>query len=64
MGSMIEKRFGRAVLIECMSDPRGLLAKYNQAAAEQNAIGKEEKLPLWSAELLKAVGVETGADQR
>ncbi len=58
MGTTVEKRFGRAVLIECMSDPRQLLAKYNQAAAEQNAAGKEAKLPLWSAEVLKAVGIE------
>ncbi len=57
MGSMIEKRFGRAVLVECMSDPRKLLAKYNQAASEQNAGGKDA-LPLWSAEVLKAVGAQ------
>ena len=61
MGSMVEKRFGRAVLVECMSDPRQLLAKYNQAAAEQNAAGKDEKLPLWSPELLKAVGIDAAA---
>ena len=58
LGSTVEKRFGRAVLVECMSDPRKLLAKYNQAAAEQNATGKNQKLPLWSPELLKAVGAE------
>ena len=56
MGAVIERRFGRAVLIDCMSDPRKLLAKYNQAAAEQNALGKD-KLPLWSVELLDAVGI-------
>jgi hypothetical protein len=55
MGQTVEKRFGRAVLIECMADPRQLLAKYNQAATEQNASGKE-KLPLWGAEVLTAVG--------
>jgi hypothetical protein len=55
MGQLVEKRFGRAVLIECMSDPRQLLAKYNEAATEENAAGKD-KLPLWSPELLKAVG--------
>ena len=58
MGSTVEKRFGRPVLIECMSDPRRLLAKYDQAAEEQNAAGKGQKLPLWSPEVLKAVGVE------
>jgi hypothetical protein len=56
MGQVVEKRFGRTVLIDCMSDPRQLLAKYNQAAAEGNAAG-QEKLPLRSAELLKAVGL-------
>lgn len=57
MGSTIEKRFGRGVLVECMSDPRQLLAKYNDAAAERNAAGKAAKLPLWSDEILKAVGI-------
>jgi putative zinc-dependent peptidase DUF5700 len=55
MGQLVEQHFGRAVLIECMSDPRQLLAKYNEAATEENAAGKD-KLPLWSPELLKAVG--------
>jgi hypothetical protein len=54
MGKTVELRYGRTVLIECMSDPRMLLAKYNQAAAEQNAKG-QDKLPLWSEEVLKAV---------
>jgi hypothetical protein len=55
MGQLVEKHFGRAVLIECMSNPPQLLAKYNEAATEENAAGKD-KLPLWSPELLKAVG--------
>jgi hypothetical protein len=54
MGVVVEKRFGRAVLVECMSDPRKLLEKYNEAAREQNAAGKE-KLPLWSDEVLAVV---------
>jgi predicted metal-dependent hydrolase len=54
MGKTVELRYGRTVLIECMSDPRMLLAKYNQAAAEQNAKG-QDKLSLWSEEVLKAV---------
>jgi hypothetical protein len=57
MGSLIEERYGRAVLIECMSDPRKLLAKYNEAAKERNAAGKEDKLPLWSPKVLQAVGL-------
>ena len=62
LGQMVEKRFGRAVLIECMSDPRQLLARYNEAAAEENAAGKD-KLPLWSSEVLKAVGAQTSASK-
>jgi len=54
MGQMVERHFGRAVLVECISDPRQLLAKYNQAATKDNAAGKEN-LPLWSPELLEAV---------
>jgi hypothetical protein len=58
MSSLVEKRFGRAVLIECMSDPRKLLAKYNEAAIVENTVGKTDRLPLWSTEILKAVGVQ------
>jgi hypothetical protein len=54
MAVMVEKRFGRARLIEAMLDHRQLLALYNQAAAEQNARGGE-KLAVWSSELLKRV---------
>jgi hypothetical protein len=61
MGSLIEKRFGRAVLVECMANPRKLLAKYNEAATQQNAAGKEAKLPLWSPGLLKAVDPDSVA---
>ena len=57
MAVTIEKQFGRAKLIECMLDPRQVLAAYNQAAAEQNRSGGEP-LPLWSPELLRALGVE------
>ncbi len=56
MAVTIEKRFGRARLIECMLDPRQVLAVYNQAAAAANASGGEQ-LPLWSPELLHALGV-------
>ncbi len=56
MAVVVEKRFGRAQLIECMLDPRQVLAWYNRAAAEQNAAGGE-RLALWSPELLRALGV-------
>lgn len=54
MAVMVEKRYGRDTLIQTMLDPRKLLVLYNQAAAEENASGKD-KLPLWSDEILKAV---------
>lgn len=57
MGQTIEKRYGRAVLIQCMEDPRLLLEKYNEAANEVNASGKD-KLATWSPEVLQAVGVK------
>ena len=59
MAVTIERRFGRARLIECMLDPRDLLATYNRAAAEENRAGGEP-LPLWSDELLRAIGADTG----
>jgi predicted metal-dependent hydrolase len=54
MGNMVEKHFGRGVLIDCMADPRFLLVKYNEAATKENAAGKSA-LALWSPEVLKAV---------
>jgi hypothetical protein len=55
MAVMVEKRFGRQVLIECMLDPRQLLARYNRAAAEHSG----EKFPLWEPELLQKIRVAT-----
>jgi hypothetical protein len=54
MAVTVEKRYGRKRLIECMLDPRELLASYNQAATEINANGKE-KLALWSPELMQKI---------
>ncbi len=56
MAVIVEKRFGRKVLIECMLDPRELLARYNQAARQINERG-QERLALWSPELLQKIGV-------
>jgi hypothetical protein len=49
MAQTVEKRFGRAALLECMSDPRLLLARYNEAAASDQNAAK------WSPKLLEAV---------
>ncbi|MHB8217331.1 MAG: DUF5700 domain-containing putative Zn-dependent protease [Candidatus Sulfotelmatobacter sp.] len=59
MAVIIEKRYGRKRLIECMLDPRELLASYNRAAKEINGDGKE-KLALWSPELMQRIGVRLG----
>lgn len=55
MAVIVEKRYGRKRLIECMLDPRELLASYNRAAIEMNARA-EEKLALWSPELMQKIG--------
>lgn len=55
MAVVIERSEGRTVLIECMSDPRRLLATYNRDAAALNS-SKKEHLPLWSKELLAGIG--------
>lgn len=57
MGVVVEKRYGRAVLLACMADPRLLLARYNEAANETNAAGRET-LPVWSAAVLTGVGAD------
>ena len=55
MAVAIERRFGRATLIDCMLDPRRLLARYNEAAAELNKTNSGP-LALWSDELLESLG--------
>ncbi len=56
MAVVVENRYGRKTLIECMLDPRELLAKYNRAAEEINR-GNKEKLALWSPDLIQKIGV-------
>ena len=56
MAVVVEKAYGRPALIECMLDPRRLLAKYNDAVKT----GKTgERLPLWSGRLLRAIRAES-----
>lgn len=57
MAVVVEQRYGRKRLIECMLDPRDLLATYNRAAEELNH-GRGEKLALWSPELLEKISVQ------
>jgi hypothetical protein len=54
MAVMVEKKYGRATLIDCMVDPRELLSKYNAAAAELNRQQKDQ-LTLWSPDLLEKI---------
>lgn len=56
MAVIVEKRFGRKVLIECMLDPRELLAHYSQATRETNQRG-ESTLALWSPKLMQKIGL-------
>lgn len=62
MAVVIEKKYGRKRLIECMLDPRDFLASYNRAAAELNRSGKEH-LTLWSPELLKEISAPAANHQ-
>ncbi|HEX2982476.1 MAG TPA: DUF5700 domain-containing putative Zn-dependent protease [Ignavibacteriales bacterium] len=51
MSAVIEKTFGKAVLLNCMCDMRTLLKTYNEAAAKHNKT-IEEPLALWSEEII------------
>jgi hypothetical protein len=54
MAVIVEKRCGRAALIDCMRDPRLLLVRYNAAAQEMNSrSGAGELLVLWPGEILE-----------
>jgi hypothetical protein len=55
MAVMVERRFGRDVLIECMLDPRELCARYNAAAADSMRAG-HAPLATWSPEFLRRLG--------
>ena len=53
MAVTIEKTYGRARLIECFCDPRGLLPTYNQAARDHNRTVGDD-LALWSDAVVAA----------
>ena len=50
MAALVEKRFGRDALLECMLDPRLLLLRYNRLAGEADTQGAT--LASWSQDLL------------
>jgi hypothetical protein len=51
MATLVEKRYGRPALIECMLDRRLLLIRYNSVAAELNRANRDQ-LAQWSARVL------------
>jgi Putative zinc dependent peptidase (DUF5700) len=54
MAVTIEREFGRTALVATYADPRQFVARYNEAAASENAKNGGH-LPLFSAEILKVV---------
>ncbi len=56
MAVTIEKAFGRAVLLDCMKDPRLLLPTFNRAVQ-----ARKEACAVWSPELLRVLGQGTDA---
>ncbi len=58
MAVIVEKRYGRNVLIDCMLDPRELLARYNRPP-RRLTIAATRTLALWSPELLQKIGAHT-----
>ena len=57
MAVTIEREFGRPALVATYVDPRQFVARYNEAAEAENA-KNGGSLPLFSAEVVKAVGSE------
>lgn len=62
MAAMVEKRYGRKVLIDCMLDMRKLLRRYNLAASDYN-VRHGDPLARWSQELLDKLAVPATEDE-
>jgi hypothetical protein len=56
MAALVERRFGRKVFTDCLLDPRLLLVRYNEVAAEANKNGAS--LALWPESLLRRIYVD------
>ena len=54
MAITIEKKYGRARLIECICDPRILLLTYNQAASAYNR-SERDSLAMWYPSLIEVI---------
>lgn len=59
MASTVEREMGRAAVIDVVCAPANLLQSYNRAAETINGRSRRTtvKLPLWSPEVLEAIGV-------
>lgn len=55
MAAAVEKQLGRPALIACESDPRKLLATWNQLATPHNKVAPTDPWAAWSPELLSAL---------
>jgi Putative zinc dependent peptidase (DUF5700) len=65
MAVTIERSKGRAALIDAMTDPRRMLALYSRTASENNRhVKNEEKLAIWSPELLEKIDVHGPAKRQ
>ncbi|MFY9611892.1 MAG: DUF5700 domain-containing putative Zn-dependent protease [Blastocatellia bacterium] len=60
MSVTIEKTYGRARLIECMCDPRELLATFNKAVVGRNG-SVANSLPTWSQAIIRAISAKPDA---
>lgn len=52
MALVIERRYGRETLVDCMTNPRLLLTTYNAAATELDRSGTSSPR-LWSVQLIE-----------
>ena len=57
MAATVEETYGRAILTECMPDPRLVLFCYNSAIALASDGSREKEPAIWSGELMSALGV-------
>ena len=55
MAALVERRYGRRVLMDCLLDPRLLVAKYNGVAVQANKHGAH--LATWSPDLIARLGL-------
>lgn len=60
MAVLVERRFGRKTLMDCLLDPRLLIVKYNEVAQEANQQGAH--LATWSPSLIARLGLTSSGN--